>query len=891
MINILYTIIIYPITQILEFIFMFAQSLFNETGLSIIFISGAVSILSLPLYMVADKWQEVERNIQKMFAPKIAKIKSVFCSDERYMILSTYYRQNHYHPIYALRGSFGLLIQIPFFIAAYSYLSQLESLKGMSFFFIRDLGKPDALLPLLGGLNVLPILMTLINCAAGAIYTKGLAFKEKAQIYGMALVFMILLYNSPSGLVLYWTCNNVFSLVKNGYLKLPFRKKHFLLFGIITILAFLLSFFILFIFHGNPRVRKYIAVFSVMAGILPWIIPFLLRLIKKIKHNIFTPNETMFLFIFSLLILWVATGIFLPSMLISASVQEFSFIDDVKSPLFFILNVSVQSFGLFIFWPLMIYFLFSERVKKMLSIIMVIVSISALCNMFIFPGNYGTISSYLVFTANVTHDIREILINIVVMTILFLILLLFYIRGAKKILAFLVVTLFIALIPLSVKYLFYINTEFNKLAQYYTPEQKNEETIFPVFHFSKTGKNVLIIMLDMAQSVFIPYIFEESPELYHKYEGFVYYPNTVTFNGWTSGGAPPIFGGYEYTPQGINKRPDISLLKKRNEALLMMPMIFSASDFSVAITDPPYANENWVPDLRIFDNKKNVSSYLTDGVYTDLWLKRNNILLPPHSKILKRNILWYAILREIPLVFRQGVYYKGSWCAPFTEHSMRLFLNGYAVLDFLDELTDFKAQTEKSVLLMTNNTSHESLFLQVPDYKPQIIINDYGKSYFSREIRYHANAAAIKRLSDYFDFLKINDVYDNTRIILVSDHGILDNTFITKTSLPFHVDQYNSLLLVKDFYAKGDMKTDMTFMTNADVPFLAMNELIKNPVNPFTGNTISITEQKINPQLILIDRVQDINENEIELNSQNTYYVHDNIFYEKNWTKPVNLYE
>jgi YidC/Oxa1 family membrane protein insertase len=884
--NILYTIIIYPITQILEFVFVFAQKLFKEEGLSIIFISGAVSVLCLPLYMVAENWQEVERNIQKKLAPKITKIKAVFGGDERYMILSAYYRQNNYHPIYVLRSSFGLLIQVPFFIAAYSYLSQLQSLQGVSFLFIRDLGKPDALIPVMRGINILPILMTLINCTAGAIYTRGLEIKEKIQIYGMALVFLVLLYNSPAGLVLYWTLNNIFSLAKNGYIKLPFRKKNFLLFGIISTFASLLIYYILFKHHGELKIRILIAVLSVAAGILPWIIPFLSRFIKKIKHISWTSKENLFIFIFSLLILWVATGIFLPSMLIGASPQEFSFIDDVKSPLFFIFNSAVQSFGLFIFLPLMIYFLFSEKVKKIFSILMVIVSFSALCNMFIFSGNYGLISSDLVFTGTVTNNLQEISLNISVLAILFIILLFIYnVREGKKILSFMVITLFIALVPFSIKNLFSINTEFKKLSQYYAPEQKTEESISPIFHFSKTGKNVLVIMLDMAESVFVPYLLEESPELYQKYDGFIYYPNTVTFNGWTSGGAPPIFGGYEYTPDGINNRPDISLHNKRNEALLVMPMLFSESGFSVVITDPPYADNNWIPDLRIYDDEKNVSGFVTDGIYTDLWLKRNNIILPPHSEVLKRNILWYAIFREIPLAFRQAVYYSGSWCAPFSEYRMRLFLNGYAVLDLLDELTDFKSGIENSAVLMVNNTTHENWFLQAPLYKPQLTVTDYGKGPFCREIRYHANAAAVKRLSDYFDFLRLHNVYDNTRIILVSDHGILDNSYVTKTNLPFHVDQFNPFLLVKDFNANGEMKTDMTFMTNADVPALAMIDLIESPVNPFTGNTVT-AYQKNNPQLILIGRVHDKNENEIELNPRNTYYVHDNIFDEKNWNRP-----
>jgi len=293
--------------------------------------------------------------------------------------------------------------------------------------------------------------------------------------------------------------------------------------------------------------------------------------------------------------------------------------------------------------------------------------------------------------------------------------------------------------------------------------------------------------------------------------------------------------------------------------------------------------------LRIYDNKENISGYITDGIYTNLWLKRNNINLPPHSEVLKRNILWYAIFKEIPLAFRQAIYYTGSWCAPFSEYRMRLFLNGYSVLDFMDELTDFKTEKENSAVLMVNNTTHENWFLQAPFYKPQLTVTDYGKSPFNKEVWYHTNAAAINRLSEYFEFLKLNDVYDNTRIILVSDHGLLDATYVTKTNLPFHVDHFNPILLVKDFNAKGQLKTDMSFMTNADVPSLAMKKIIENPINPFTEHAITKIEQKNNPQLILIKRVQDINENEIELNLQNTYYVHDNVFDEKNWTRPEKL--
>jgi YidC/Oxa1 family membrane protein insertase len=883
--NILYTVFIYPITQIIEFVFVFTQNLFNETGLSIICVSGAVSILCLPLYMIAEKWQDIERSTQKRLAPKVSKIRAVFRGDERHMILSAYYRQNHYHPVYAMRSTFGLLIQIPFFVAAYSYLSGQEALQGISFFFIMDLGRPDGLIPMAGGINLLPILMTIINSFAGAVYTKNFSIKDKVQIYAMAFVFLIFLYRSPSGLVLYWTLNNIFSLLKNVYLKINIKVKRFLLFGIISVSTLVLSYYILFLHHGNIRVRMLILFLFIIVGMMPWIISPLARILDKVSHIHWTAKETFLFFIFSLLILWITTGVFLPSMLIAASPQEFSFINNIGSPLYFIFNTACQSFGLFIIWPLMIYFLFSGKSKKIFSIIAVTISFSALLNVFIFPGDYGPISSNLIFNGTVSHNFIEVIFNFFALAIIFIFVILIYKKRVKRLLSFLFGILIFALFSFSGKLLYSINTEFRSLTNYYVKEEKDGGVLPQLFQLSKEGINVIVIMLDMAESIFVPYIFEESPELSKQFEGFVYYPNTVTFNGWTLGGAPPIFGGYDYTPQGINNRPNISLQKKMDEALQLMPKIFSASGFSVFIADPPYAGGNWIPDLRIYDELQNVTAYITDGVYTDHWLKRNDIKLPPQSEVLKRNILWYAIFRVSPLAFRQGIYYKSSWCAPFSENRMRIFINGYSVLDYLSEFTGFEPKESNTAVFVTNNTTHERWFSQAPFYRPQQFVNDYGKSRFSREEWYHSNAAAIHRLADYFEFLRYHDVYDNTRIILVSDHGVLDNTFVTKTNLPFHVDHFNPFLFVKDFCAKGELKTDMIFMSTADVPAMAMKDIIENPVNPFTGNVVD-TNRKSDPLLIMIDRVKKINENLIDINQRNTFYVQDNIFDIKKWHKP-----
>ena len=105
---------------------------------------------------------------------------------------------------------------------------------------------------------------------------------------------------------------------------------------------------------------------------------------------------------------------------------------------------------------------------------------------------------------------------------------------------------------------------------------------------------------------------------------------------------------------------------------------------------------------------------------------------------------------------------------------------------------------------------------------------------------YQVNMATFIKLGEWFDYLRDNNLYDNTRIILVADHGWNLNQFENLTLENGHsIDQVNPLLMVKDFDAKG-FTTDDKLMTNADVPALAMDGLIKNMTNPYTGNKIEV---------------------------------------------------
>ena len=223
---ILQSIFIGPLKLVFEIIYSLAYRFLDDPGLAIIFLSLAMNILVLPLYRRADAMQEQARDTENKLSRVVTHIKKTFSGDERMMILQTYYRQNNYKPTDALRGSVSLLLEIPFFMAAYQFLSSMYVLEGVRFGPIADLASPDGLVTIAGiTINVLPVLMTAINVVSSAIYLKGFPLKTKIQLYGMAAFFLVFLYNSPSCLVFYWTLNNLFSLIKTIFYKLKNPKK------------------------------------------------------------------------------------------------------------------------------------------------------------------------------------------------------------------------------------------------------------------------------------------------------------------------------------------------------------------------------------------------------------------------------------------------------------------------------------------------------------------------------------------------------------------------------------------------------------------------------------------------------------------------------------------
>jgi YidC/Oxa1 family membrane protein insertase len=892
--NFLYTIIIFPLVQIIELCYIFVYRVSHNPGIALLGVSMAVSGLTLPLYLRAEAWQKAERKIQKRLAPKIAKIKAVFKGDEQYLILSTYYRQNHYHPVYAMRNTFSLLIQIPFFIAAYSYVSHLGALEGAPFLFIRDLGAPDALIPLGGGLNLLPVVMTAVNCLSGAIYTKGFAVKDKIQIYGMAVIFLALLYNSPAGLSLYWTLNNVFSLIKNILTKTKYAKRW--VYGILCAGAALLDIFVVFFHGGSLAKRLIVCVVASLVFFLPLLKKFCAYGIKKIRARVLLQKMVLcgkYPFVLSTGILFLLAGLVVPALLIASSVPEFSFIEGDGSPFVYIYHTLVQSAGLFLFWPYCIYFLFKKNVRIILNIIMPVLCATALVNVFMFPGDYGFLTNTMILSNPGSLQTHFNLVVINTIGLVLTVVLVIYLLLIRRHLVYLTVQTIIGMscVGISVFGCVIIYREFTALEK-----QETKQALTPVYNLSKTEKNIVVIMLDRGMSAFIPSIFAEKPEIAASLSGFVWYPNCVSFGPFTLYGIPALAGGYEYTAAKMQENPDgKTLVEQHNEALLLLPRILNEEKFITTITDPSWANYAYTPDLSIFEGYPYIQASNITSAYTGYWLNDHvDIKLISVSNILKTTLERFSLFKMAPSALRIFIYDRGDWLfAPAREiqesrnELTTAALGKYAALYYLPEITKLDSKNNTYTIIF-NELTHDPFFLQAPRYEIANTVTNKGNGLYTDDPHYHVDMAAFLLLEKWFAFLKENNVYDNTRIIIVSDHGwnipLAENNMVLPDGN--FVTRYNALLLVKDFNAEGAVKSDSRFMTQADVPALVLEGVVDNPVNPFTGNAVKMDKE--NGALITTSsKFYPINHGKyrFRIDRHEWLHVHDNIFDPENWEK------
>lgn len=179
----------------------------------------AWSIIVLTILIKTALWpvqNKATNEMRKMalLSPKMTEMREKFKDDPQKMNqeVMKLYKEYGVNPF---SGCLPLLVQIPIFFGFYSMLGTAIELRNSSFFWVADLSQPDTIGHVLGfPINILPIVMAGTMVWQMVITPKTGDAMQQRIFYFMPIIFLVFCYNYASGLALYWTTQNLFSIVQ-----------------------------------------------------------------------------------------------------------------------------------------------------------------------------------------------------------------------------------------------------------------------------------------------------------------------------------------------------------------------------------------------------------------------------------------------------------------------------------------------------------------------------------------------------------------------------------------------------------------------------------------------------------------------------------------------------
>ena len=214
-----------PFTKILKWFYDFT----GNFGIAIILFTVLIRALLFPIAQKSFKSMEKMKKMQ----PEMKRIQSLYAGNKQMMNmqLAMLYKK---HGINPLSGCLPMLVQIPVFFALYkSLVISIEMRQAPFILWIKDLSAPDptsvfnlfGLLPFtpyswLPHLGVLPILMGATMYIQQKMQPMVSTDATQAKMMKfLPLIFVVMFGGLPSGLVLYWTVNNILSIVQQKFIK------------------------------------------------------------------------------------------------------------------------------------------------------------------------------------------------------------------------------------------------------------------------------------------------------------------------------------------------------------------------------------------------------------------------------------------------------------------------------------------------------------------------------------------------------------------------------------------------------------------------------------------------------------------------------------------------
>jgi YidC/Oxa1 family membrane protein insertase len=188
------------------------HSWLHDYGLAILALTTVIKLTLWPLQNKAN------RSMRQMAAlsPKMQELKEKYKDDPTRMNqeVMKLYKQYGINPV---GGCLPMLIQVPIFFGLYTMLSQAVELRNAKFLWVKDLSQPDTVahLPLLGWpINIIPLCMAATQVWLMAMTPKTGDPTQRRVMMFMPLIFLFICYNFAAALALYYTAQNLFSILQ-----------------------------------------------------------------------------------------------------------------------------------------------------------------------------------------------------------------------------------------------------------------------------------------------------------------------------------------------------------------------------------------------------------------------------------------------------------------------------------------------------------------------------------------------------------------------------------------------------------------------------------------------------------------------------------------------------
>ena len=184
----------------------------KDYGVAILVLTLVVRLVLWPLQSKAN--QTMRKTA--LLGPKMQELREKYKDDPTRMNqeVMKLYKQYGINPV---GGCLPMAIQIPIFFGLYQMLAQAVELRNAKFLWVHDLSQPDTVahLPVLGfPINVIPLLMAATQVWLMAMTPKTGDPTQRRIMMFTPLIFLFFCYNFAAALALYYTAQNLFSILQ-----------------------------------------------------------------------------------------------------------------------------------------------------------------------------------------------------------------------------------------------------------------------------------------------------------------------------------------------------------------------------------------------------------------------------------------------------------------------------------------------------------------------------------------------------------------------------------------------------------------------------------------------------------------------------------------------------